>query len=86
MSVNERMLCMREQLKNICQLGAHGSDDFSRSQTKAIFATTVSLLSEPTVGFCERYSEENNNSDWNNIPHTKADPSDYNAEKEEPVL
>jgi len=47
----ERMLSMREQIKNICQLGAHGRESFTRSQAKAVLGVTMALLAEPTVGF-----------------------------------
>lgn len=49
----ERLLSMREQLKNVCQLGAHGDESFSRSQAKSILAMTITLLAEPTIGFSE---------------------------------
>lgn len=51
MTAIERMLSMREQLKSICHLGAHGREFFTRSQAKAILGMTLSLLAEPTVGF-----------------------------------
>lgn len=51
MSSIERLLSLREQLKNVCQLGAHGSEDFTRSQAKAVLGATLALLSEPTIGF-----------------------------------
>ena len=51
MTVIERMLAMREQVKNICQLGVHGDEPFTRSQARAVLAATLSLLAEPTVGF-----------------------------------
>jgi len=50
MSAIERLLSLREQLKNICQLGAHGSESFTRSQAKAVLSMTMTLLAEPTVG------------------------------------
>jgi hypothetical protein len=50
MSAIQRLLSLREQLKNICQLGAHGSETFTRSQAKAILGITMTLLAEPTVG------------------------------------
>jgi hypothetical protein len=53
MSSIERLLSLREQLKNICQLGAHGSEDFTRSQAKAVLGITLALLAEPTVGAFE---------------------------------
>lgn len=53
MSIEGRMLSMREHVKNICQLGAHGDEHFTRSQAKAVLAMTIALLSEPTVGFTE---------------------------------
>ena len=49
----ERLLSMREQLKNVCQLGAHGDEEFTRSQAKSILAMTMALLAEPTIGFSE---------------------------------
>lgn len=51
MTAIERMLSLREQIKNVCQLGAHGSEIFTRSQAKAVLGITLSLLAEPTVGF-----------------------------------
>lgn len=51
MSSIERMLCMREQIKNLCHLGAHGSEDFTRSQAKSVLGMTMALLAEPSVGF-----------------------------------
>lgn len=53
MSAEDRMLCMREQVKNICQLGAHGESVFTRSQARAVLGLTLTLLAEPTVGFCQ---------------------------------
>lgn len=50
MSVEARMLSMREHVKNICQLGGHGHEQFTRSQARAVLAMTMALLSEPTVG------------------------------------
>jgi hypothetical protein len=50
----ERLLSLREQLKNVCQLGAHGDEDFSRSQAKSILAMTMALIAEPTVGIGEQ--------------------------------
>jgi hypothetical protein len=50
MSAIERLLSLREQLKNICQLGAHGSETFTRSQAKAVLGMTMTLLAEPTIG------------------------------------
>lgn len=47
----ERLLSLREQLKNICQLGAHGNEEFTRSQARAVLGMTMALLAEPTVGF-----------------------------------
>lgn len=49
----ERLLSMREQIKNVCQLGAHGSEAFTRSQAKAVLGVTMALLAEPTVGFAQ---------------------------------
>lgn len=51
MSSIERLLSLREQLKNVCQLGAHGSEHFTRSQAKAVLGVTMAMLAEPTVGF-----------------------------------
>ena len=51
MSATDRLLSLREQLKNVCQLGAHGSEEFTRSQAKAVLGMTMALLAEPTVGF-----------------------------------
>src|SRR5690625_7830226 len=58
MSSIERLLSVREQLKNVCQLGAHGSESFTRSQAKTVLAMTMALLAEPTVGFTASRSEE----------------------------
>lgn len=57
MSVEDRMLSMREHVKNICQLGGHGHEQFTRSQARAVLAMTMALLSEPTVGFSESMSD-----------------------------
>jgi len=56
----ERLLSLREQLKNICQLGAHGNQEFTRSQARAVLGMTMALLAEPTVGFAsgQEQSEE----------------------------
>ncbi|MCU7849380.1 MAG: hypothetical protein KZQ89_15610 [Candidatus Thiodiazotropha sp. (ex Lucinoma kastoroae)] len=51
MTAIERMLSLREQFKNICHLGAHGSEYFTRTQAKAVLGMTMALLAEPTVGF-----------------------------------
>lgn len=51
MTAVQRLLSLREQLKNICQLGAHGSEEFTRSQAKTVLGMTMTLLAEPTVGF-----------------------------------
>ena len=51
MTVIERMLAMREQVKNISHLGMHGDEPFTRSQARAVLSATLSLLAEPTVGF-----------------------------------
>ena len=53
MTIVERMLAMREQLNNICHLGVHGDEPFSRSQARAVLSVTLSLLAEPTVGFID---------------------------------
>jgi len=51
MTAIERMLSLREQLKNVCHLGAHGREYFTRTQAKAVLGMTMALLAEPTVGF-----------------------------------
>jgi hypothetical protein len=50
----ERLLSLREQLKNVCQLGAHGDESFTRSQAKSVLAITMALLAEPTVGYINK--------------------------------
>lgn len=55
MTAIERLLSLREQLKNICQLGAHGTEGFTRSQAKAVLGMTMALLAEPSVGFADGY-------------------------------
>lgn len=50
MNTEERMLFLREGLKNITQLGAHYGDEFSRNQAQAVLGMTVALLSSPEVG------------------------------------
>ena len=57
MTINERMLSMREHVKNICQLGAHGHEEFTCSQARAVLAMTMALLSEPTIGFSTPVNE-----------------------------
>ncbi|ODB85616.1 hypothetical protein A3194_12335 [Candidatus Thiodiazotropha endoloripes] len=54
MTANERLLSLREQLKNICHLGAHGDEHFTRSQARAVLGMTMALLAEPTVGFIKQ--------------------------------
>lgn len=51
MTAIERMLSVREQLKSICHLGAHGREFFTRSQARAVLGMTLALLAEPTIGF-----------------------------------
>ena len=51
MTAIERMLSLREQLKNVCHLGAHSKEKFTRSQAKSMLGITIALLAEPTVGF-----------------------------------
>lgn len=46
----ERLLSLREQLKNVCQLGGHGREAFTRSQALSVLGMTMALVSEPTVG------------------------------------
>lgn len=53
MTAIERMLSVREQLKSICHLGAHGREFFTRSQAKAVLGMTLALLAEPTIGFTD---------------------------------
>lgn len=60
MSAIDRLMSLREQLKNICQLGAHGNDQFSRSQARAVLGMTMVLLAEPAVGFPKTMSESGN--------------------------
>ncbi|BDX08087.1 hypothetical protein [Planctobacterium marinum] len=60
MSSIERLLSLREQLKNVCQLGAHGSEHFTRSQAKVVLVMTMALLAEPTVGFAALIDEDIN--------------------------
>lgn len=63
MTIIDRMLAMREQIKNITQLGVHGSEVFTRSQAKAVLGATLSLLAEPTVGFALSRSKVTRNVD-----------------------
>lgn len=58
MTAIERLMSLREQLKNVCQLGAHGNDQFSRSQARAVLGMTMLLLAEPTVGMSPANSAE----------------------------
>lgn len=60
MTAIERLMSLREQLKNVCQLGAHGNDQFSRSQARAVLGMTMVLLAETTVGFPKTMSESGN--------------------------
>ena len=46
----ERMLFLREALKNITHLGAHHEDQISRHQAQSILGITVSVLACPEVG------------------------------------
>lgn len=50
MTINDRMLFLREGLKNITHLGAHENEEFSRLQAQAILGMTVALLSSPEIG------------------------------------
>lgn len=59
MSIEARMLSMREHVKNICQLGGHGHEQFTRSQARAVLSMTMALLSEPTVGFSVLNGKDN---------------------------
>jgi hypothetical protein len=65
MSAIERLLSLREQLKNICQLGAHGSETFTRSQAKAVLGMTMTLVAEPTIGFSNSLSFSDEKLDTN---------------------
>jgi hypothetical protein len=53
MTAIERMLSVREQLKSICHLGAHGREFFTRSQARSVLGMTLALLAEPTIGFAD---------------------------------
>jgi len=50
MTALQRMLFLRESLKNLLHLGSHHGDEFSRLQAQAILGMTLSLLSSPEVG------------------------------------
>ncbi|MDH5785855.1 MAG: hypothetical protein OEZ16_09645 [Chromatiales bacterium] len=50
MNVIERMLFLREGLKNITHLGNHNSEEFSRQQAQSVLGITVALLSSPEIG------------------------------------
>ncbi len=50
MNAIERMLFLREALKNITHLGSHHGDEFSRQQAQAVLGMTVALLSSPEIG------------------------------------
>lgn len=63
MSVEQRLLSIREQLKNVCQLGAHGAEQFTRSQARAVLGMTMVLLAEPTVGYSKFLSEAKSRTD-----------------------
>ncbi len=56
MTAKERMLSLREQLKNICHLGAHSKEKFTRSQAKSMLGVTIALLADPTVGLVKTSS------------------------------
>lgn len=60
----ERMLATRETLKSICHLGPHGSEQFTRSQAKAVLAMTLSLLAEPTIGFSDSLLVDQDRNQW----------------------
>lgn len=55
MTAIERMLSLREQLKNVCHLGAHSKEKFTRSQAKSMLGVTIALLAEPTVGLTKKH-------------------------------
>ena len=55
----ERLLSLREKLKNVCQLGVHGTEEFTRSQKKAVLSITMALLAEPTAGFLNKSEHSN---------------------------
>ena len=63
MSAEQRLLSIREQLKNVCQLGAHGAEQFTRSQARAVLGMTMVLLAEPTVGYSKFLSEAKSRTD-----------------------
>jgi hypothetical protein len=67
MSAIERMLSMREQIKNVCQLGAHGPENFTRSQAKSVLGMTMALLADPTVGVTDSMTHEENKADVQGI-------------------
>jgi hypothetical protein len=48
MNISERILFLREALKNVTQLGIHytGDSDFSRRQAQAILGTTIALVAD----------------------------------------
>ena len=51
MTIAQRMLYLREVLKNITQLGNHPTDnEFSRHQAQSVLGMTIALLSSPEVG------------------------------------
>lgn len=51
MTINERMLFLREAIKNITHLGNHPvAEEFSRHQAQSIFGMTIAILSSPEVG------------------------------------
>jgi len=51
MTVCQRMLFLREALKNITHLANHANEDsFSRYQAQSVLGMTVALLSSPEVG------------------------------------
>jgi len=50
MTTMQRILFLREALKNITHLGNHPGEEFSRHQAQAILGMTVALLSSPEIG------------------------------------
>lgn len=53
MTTVQRILFLREALKNITHLGNHPSEEFSRHQAQAILGMTVALLSSPEIGIAK---------------------------------
>ncbi|MEO3679053.1 hypothetical protein ABGI61_08455 [Rheinheimera sp. FR7-31] len=85
MSAEQRLLSIREQLKNVCQLGAHGAEQFTRSQARAVLGMTMVLLAEPTVGYSKFLSEAKSRTDVD--PEVKEQHQEQAASQpEDPAL